>query len=137
MIGGLSGVLAGLFMLVGTIWALAQFGGTFGFLINAVTPLILLVLQALAAVLLLTGGALLCLRVGFGRFLIPAGAVVVLGVVLVAVLQDFPFGAVVPVLMFALLHVQDVVWFTLLFALAGSLFGLLPSTARWVSTLRT
>lgn len=136
VLGGVFGTLAGLVILVGTIWALARFGGTFGFLINAVTPLILLVLQVLAAVLLLIGGLLLCLRVGFGRFLLPIGAVVVLGIVLVAILQEFPFGAVVPVLAFALLHVQDTVWLTLLFAVAGSLLGLLPSTARWVSTLQ-
>lgn len=137
VLGGISGVLAGLFVLVGTIWALVQIGGTFGLLIDAVTPLVLLALQALAAVLLLCGGLLLCLRVGFGRFLLPVGAVVVVGIVLVAILQEFPFGAVVPVMAFAFLHVQDVVWFTLVFAVAGSLLGLLPSTARWVSTLRT
>jgi hypothetical protein len=137
VLGGLSAALAGLVMTGATIWALFEIGGTFGFLINAVTPMILLVLQLLASVLLLIGGLLLCLRVGFARFLIPVGTAVVVAVVLVAVLQEFPFGAVVPPLWFAFLHVQDLVWFTLLFSLAGSLFGLLPSTARWVSTLRT
>lgn len=137
VLGGLSATLAGLVMTGATIWALVQIGGTFGFLIRAVTPMILLLLQLLASVLLLIGGLLLCLRVGFARFLIPVGTVVVVAIVLVAILQDFPFGAVVPPLWFVFLHVQDLVWFTLLFSLVGSLFGLLPSTARWVSTLRT
>jgi hypothetical protein len=136
VLGGLSAALGGLVLLGGTIWALVQIGGTFGLLIDAVTPMILLVLQLLASVLLLIGGLLLCLRVGFGRFVIPVGTVVVLAIVLLAIVQEFPFGAVIPPLWFALLHVQDIVWFTLVLALAGSLFGLVPSTARWVSTLQ-
>lgn len=135
VLGGLSAALGGLVLVGGTIWALVKIGGTFGFLIDAVTPMILLVLQLLASVLLPIGGLLLCLRVGFARFLIPVGAVVVVAVVGLAIAQDYPFGAVIPPLWFALLHVQDIVWFSLLFALLGSLFGLLPSTARWVRTL--
>ena len=135
VLGGVSATLSGLVLLAGTIWALWRIGGTFGFLIDAVTPMILLVLQLLASVLLLIGGLLLSLRVGFGRFVIPAGTVVVLAVVVLAIAQEFPFGAVVGSLWFVLLHVQDLVWFSLLFALVGSLFGLLPSTARWVRTL--
>jgi hypothetical protein len=135
VLGGVLAALGGLVLVGGTIWGLVRIGGTFGYLINAVTPMILLVLQLFASVLLLIGGLLLCLRVAFARFLVPVGTVMVLAVVGLAFAQDFPFGAMVPPLWFVVLHVQDIVWFSLLLALAGSLFGLLPSTARWVRTL--
>ena len=79
--------------------------------------------------------ALLCLRVGAGRFLMLAGTVLVL--VHLGLTFAEVNGFITTVAVFHAVGLQDVAMLTILLSLVGSLLGLLPSTARWVSTLRT
>lgn len=133
--GGLLAVVAGLALLIGMIWQLVQMGGLVSFAIEIFPFQLALGLEGLAVMLLIAGGALLCLRVGFGRFLIPVGAVVLLVHLGLTVAEVNGFISTVAV--FHAFGLQDVVMLTILLSLVSSLLGLLPSTARWVSTLRT
>lgn len=135
VLGGLLALAAGLVLLVGMLWQLTELGrfltiafGFFGFWLG-------LGLQGVVVVLLIAGGVLLCLRVGAGRFLNAAGAalaLVLLGLTLAGVTGFLTTHAV-----FYAAGVQDLAMLALVLAVAGSLLGLLPATARWVSTLRT
>ncbi|MDX8036603.1 hypothetical protein SK803_40960 [Lentzea sp. BCCO 10_0856] len=127
--------MAGLALLIGMIWQLTEMGRIVSVAFQVFQFQLALGVQGLAVVLLMAGGALLCLRVGLGRFLIPAGTVLLL--VQVGLTAADVTGFISTVAVFHAIGLQDVVMLTLLFALAGSLLGLLPSTARWVSTLRT
>lgn len=133
--GGLLAVVAGLASLIGLIWRMVEMGRIVSVAVEIFEFQLALGLQGLAIVLLLAGGALLCLRVGFGRFLIPVGAVLLL-VQLVLTLVEVN-GFISPAVVFHVARLPDVAMLAILLSLAGSLLGLLPSTARWVSTLRT
>lgn len=135
VLGGLLALVAGLALLIGMIWQLTEMGRIVSVAFQVFQFQLALGVQGLAVVLLMAGGALLCLRVGLGRFLIPAGTVLLL--VQVGLTAADVTGFISTVAVFHAIGLQDVVMLTLLFALAGSLLGLLPSTARWVSTLRT
>ncbi|WP_434450785.1 hypothetical protein [Lentzea sp. E54] len=135
VVGGLLAVVAGLALLTGLIWRLVDMGRIASVAISIFEFQLAIALQGLAIVLLLAGGALLCLRVGAGRFLIPAGAALLLVQLVVTLVEVSAF--ILPIVVFHAARVQDVAMLAILLALAGSLFGLLPSTARWVSTLRT
>ncbi len=133
--GGLLAVVAGLALLIGMIWQIVEMGGLVTFALSVFAFQSALALQALEVVLLIAGGALLCLRVGAGRFLMLAGTVFVL--VHLGLTFAEVNGFITTVAVFHAVGLQDVAMLTILLSLASSLFGLLPSTARWVSTLRT
>ncbi|MFS8101975.1 hypothetical protein LFM09_33090 [Lentzea alba] len=133
--GGLLAAAAGLSLLIGMIWQIVEMGRLASFAIEVFEFQLALGLQGVATVLLIAGGALLCLRVGAGRFLILAGTVLVL-IQLVLTLTEVN-GFITTVAVFHAVGLQDIAMLAILLALVSSLFGLLPSTARWVSTLRT
>jgi hypothetical protein len=135
VLGGLLALVAGLALLVGLLWQITEMGRILSFALGVFQFQLALGLQGLAIVLLIAGGALLCLRVGIGRFLIPAGALLLL--VLLGLTLAEVTGFISTVAVFHAAGLQDVAMLAIVFSLAGSLLGLLPSTARWVSTLRT
>lgn len=134
VLGGLLALAAGLALLIGMIWQIATFGRILSFALRVFQFQLGLGLQGLAIVLLIAGGLLLCLRVGAGRFLMVAGAVLLL-VLLGLTLAEFS-GFISTVAVFHAVGLQDLAMLAIVFSLTGSLFGLLPSTARWVSTLQ-
>jgi hypothetical protein len=135
VVGGLLAVVAGLALLIGMIWQIVQMGGLTKFALSVFAFQSALALQGLEVVLLIAGGALLCLRVGAGRFLMLAGTVLVL--VHLGLTFAEVNGFITTVAVFHAVGLQDVAMLTILLSLVSSLLGLLPSTARWVSTLRT
>jgi len=135
VLGGLLAVVAGLALLIGMIWQIVEMGRLTSYAMRVFAFQSALALQALEVGLLVAGGVLLCLRVGAGRFLMLAGTVFVL--VHLGLTFAEVNGFITTVAVFHAVGLQDVAMLTILLSLVSSLLGLLPSTARWVSTLRT
>ncbi|SDG77869.1 hypothetical protein SAMN05216553_111195 [Lentzea fradiae] len=135
VLGGLLALACGLVLLVGMILQVIELSRFFVLAFYAFWLWLGVGLQGLAVVLLLSGGVLLCLRVGAARIMTVAGTMLLL--VLLALTFIGITGFVTPHVFFHAAGVQDLVMLALVLALASSLLGLLPATARWVSTLRT